>query len=268
MIKAYLRYYFAAQTIYQVHSPFVYNWVQQVLDDYRQYYIFDKAEVQRARMLESKQSITVTDFGAGSRSGVGNVRKVAQIAKTAVTQQRQCELLFKTIQLYKPKTMLEIGTSLGIAAIYQAAGYVDGQLVSLEGCPNIVALAQRNLLQTTTQNATVITGEFSATLPLAFAKLKQLDYVFIDGNHRKTATLQYFEQCLAYAHSQTIFIFDDIHWSIEMEEAWQTIKNYPKVTLTIDIFCMGIVFIRPEQQVTEHFTLIELWQKPWLRFKL
>ena len=150
----------------------------------------------------------------------------------------------------------------------KAAGHTNGQLISLEGCPNIAALAQRNLLQTTTQNAKVITGEFGTTLPLALKQLKRLDYVFIDGNHRKLPTLQYFEQCLAHAHSQTIFIFDDIHWSAEMEEAWAVIKKHPQVTLTIDIFCMGLVFIRPEQQAVEHFTLIALWQKPWLRFKL
>ena len=45
-----------------------------------------------------------------------------------------------------------------------------------------------------------------------------------------------------------IFIFDDIHWSQEMEEAWQIIKQHPQVKVTIDIFFMGIVFLKKELQ--------------------
>ena len=268
MLKAYFTYYFSAQTVYQVHSPFVYNWVKNVLDDRRVYYAFDRAEMQRERMLNSKEKIAVTDFGAGSRTAVGNLREVAQIAKTAVTPRLQCEWLFKTIQLYKPKTMLELGSSLGIAAIYQASGYTAGKLVSLEGCPNIARVAERNLLQSNVLNATIKTGEFGTTLPIALQELGTIDYVFIDGNHRYEPTLAYFEQCLQYAHNDTVFIFDDIHWSKEMNDAWVSIKNHPKVTITIDVFCMGVVFIRTEQHTPEHFTLIQLSLKPFFKWKL
>jgi predicted O-methyltransferase YrrM len=268
MIKPFLKYYQRATTRYQVHSPFVFAWADEVLDDYRIYYAFDKAEHLRDLMLENEEMIAVTDFGAGSRVQNSPVRKVSAIAKSAVTPTRQCELLFKTIQLYKPKTMLEIGTSLGIAAAYQAEGYTKGQLWTLEGCPNIARKAQQNLMKASVANAKIVVGEFSKTLPDVLKQIKKLDYVFIDGNHRCEPTLAYFETCLAYSHNDTLFVFDDIHWSDEMEQAWQTIQQHPRVTLTIDVFYMGLVWIRSENNQKEHFTLIETQYKPWRKYFL
>ena len=54
--------------------------------------------------------------------------------------------------------------------------------------------------------------------------------------------------------NNSVWIFDDIHWSQEMENAWLTIKNHPKVTVTIDTFQWGIVFFRAEQE-KEHFVI-------------
>ena len=54
--------------------------------------------------------------------------------------------------------------------------------------------------------------------------------------------------------NESIWIFDDIHWSDDMEEAWEIIKNHPKVTVTIDTFQWGIVFFREEQK-KEHLAI-------------
>jgi predicted O-methyltransferase YrrM len=268
MIKSFFRYYSQAITRYQIHSTFVFDWATEALDDDRQYYAFDKAEQMRFMMEQNENTIEVTDFGAGSRVANGSARKVSAIAKSAVTPMRQCEVLFKTIQYFKPKTMLEIGTSLGVAAAYQAAGYTKGQLWTLEGCPNIARIAQQNLMKANVKNTKIVVGEFSKTLPDVLQEIAVLDYVFIDGNHRLEPTLQYFEACLKHAHNDTLFVFDDIHWSAEMEEAWERVKKHPQVTLTIDLFYMGLVWIRKENTTIAHLTAIETWQKPWLKFGL
>ena len=54
---------------------------------------------------------------------------------------------------------------------------------------------------------------------------------------------------------ETILIFDDIHWSAEMEKAWAEIKANPSVTLTIDLFFIGLVFVRKAQKEKEHFII-------------
>jgi predicted O-methyltransferase YrrM len=81
-----------------------------------------------------------------------------------------------------------------------------------------------------------------------------LDLVFIDGHHLKDPTLDYFEQCLGKAHNDSVFILDDIHWSQGMEEAWEQVKHHPRVSVTIDLYTMGLVFLRSEQ-AREHFRL-------------
>jgi len=60
---------------------------------------------------------------------------------------------------------------------------------------------------------------------------------------------------LKKAHNETILIFDDIHWSAQMEEAWEIIKQHNSVTLSIDLFFIGIVFLRKDFKVKQHFSL-------------
>ena len=99
----------------------------------------------------------------------------------------------------------------------------------------------------------MIVGEFEETLPVVL-KNKKFDFIYFDGNHQKEPTIDYFEQCLEAAHDDSIFIFDDIHWTSSMEDAWKFIKNHKNVTISIDSFKWGMVFFR-KGQVKEHFTL-------------
>ena len=78
--------------------------------------------------------------------------------------------------------------------------------------------------------------------------------IYFDGNHSKKATLEYFELLLPTLTNDAVWIFDDIHWSKDMEEAWEIIKNHSKVKVTIDTFQWGIVFFRKEQE-KEHFVI-------------
>jgi len=80
------------------------------------------------------------------------------------------------------------------------------------------------------------------------------DLIYFDGNHQKEASLHYFEKLLPLAHNDSVFIFDDIHWSREMEEAWEQIKAHPRVRVSIDTFYWGLVFFRKEQE-KEHFSI-------------
>ncbi|MFZ9719521.1 MAG: class I SAM-dependent methyltransferase, partial [Chitinophagaceae bacterium] len=86
-------------------------------------------------------------------------------------------------------------------------------------------------------------------------KMGKLDFVFIDGNHAYAPTLRYFNAMLPFVHSGTVMILDDIHWSAEMEKAWQAISNHSAVTLSIDLFFVGILFFREEQLHKQHFRI-------------
>ena len=268
IIQRYLKYYRKADTIYQVHSPYVYEFAEQVLEDDRDFYAFDTVEYLRNILKQNKDTITLTDFGAGSKSNNGKQRSVGQIAKNAASRPWQCRTLFRLINFYKPKTMVEIGTSLGISTLYQAMAAQNAQFITMEGDPIIAKIAQHNFKEMKMNQIQLVQGNFDNTLLPTLEKIKQLDYIFIDGNHKLEPTVRYFEEALRFAHDKSIFVIDDIHWSEEMNAAWEKIKNHPKVTISIDLFHMGIVFFRKENREKEHFILAPLSWKPWASGKM
>jgi len=259
----FLKYYFLAKTRYNVHSPFVFQFIEQVLEDDRWYYAFSEIEAVRKLMLKDKRKVHVTDLGAGSQVEDKKERTISSLAKHSANQPFVCRILFRIVNFYKPKRMLELGTSLGISTNYQAAASLDGRMVTIEGCPNTAHLAAGNFKLLGAKNISLLEGDFDKMLPVAANELGPFDYVFIDGNHRKEPTIRYFETCVAHAHPDSVFVFDDIHWSDGMEAAWETIKQHPKVKLSIDLFFFGVVFFKKEFHKKEHFTLIKWEWKPW-----
>lgn len=263
IVLRYFRYFKRAKTRYSVHSPFVFQFCENILEDQRTFYAFERLETLRKELFKDNRKIQVTDFGAGSHTNNSKERVISSIAKSAVSPASQSQILFKIVEHFKPNTMLEMGTSLGLTAAYQALPHTESKFISLEGCPKISQVAQENWAKLGIENIEIITGEFGNTLEKSLLKLQSLDYVFFDGNHQKEPTIEYFEKCLPYAHADSIFIFDDIHWSEGMEAAWEDIIQHPSVRLSIDLFFMGIIFFRTEQKETEHFTLIPSRMKPW-----
>ena len=263
MVKHLLKYYCRAQTRYRIHSPFVFDLIQEVLEDDRQYYIYDALKQLRGRLSNNNASIEVTDLGAGSRKGEGTQRKVSEIVKNAVSPDWQCQFLFRLVNYLQPQHRLEIGTSLGLSSLYQYYAHPSTPLLTLEGSPEIAKLARENFKLLNATGLELIEGPFEETLSTALERLGSLDFAFIDGNHRKDPTLQYVEQCLPYLHKDSVLVFDDIYWSDEMAEAWESLKAHPAVTLSIDLFWCGMLFFREEQKEKQAFTLIPQRYKPW-----
>ncbi len=263
ILKSFFQFYFSAKTKFRVHSPFVFDFVKNILEDKRVFYAFSSVENLRKLLKQDNRKITVQDLGAGSLKSTGSVRSIKSIATNSLSSPFSCQLFFKIVNRYKPKTILEVGTSLGISSLYHHFAAQNARLITLEGAKEIAVEARKNFQRLEVNSVELIEGNFHDTLPIALGKLKQLDYLFLDGNHRKAPTLSYFEQCLEFAHENSIFVIDDIYWSEEMTEAWEEIKAHPKVTLSIDLFFMGLVFFRRENKVKEHFKLIKSSWKPW-----
>lgn len=253
----YLQYYITAANGkgHGIHSPFVYEFIEKVLNDKKQYDCYSTIEQQRKQLLQNNSAIEVEDFGAGSSVIKTNTRVVAKIAASSLKPKKYSQLLFRIVQHYKPAVVVELGTSFGITASYLAEGNKNTQVFTCEGAQNIAAIAQQTFNVLQLQNIHLQQGDFAETLPLLLQQVKKIDFVFIDGNHRKAPTLTYFEQLLTKAHTETIFVFDDIHWSAEMEQAWKEIQQHPKVTLTIDLFFIGIVCISPAVKTAQHFAI-------------
>ena len=257
LVKKYIHYYFNASNGkgHGIHSPFVFDFIKNVLNDHRNFYAYDQIEALRQKLLKDKTIIEVEDFGAGSSIAKTNQRSVQSIARHAAKSKKYAQLLFRVVNYYQPKYILEFGTSLGISTAYIAAANTKATIITLEGAAEIADKALQNFAALQLHNIQLIKGNFDETIDKALNLLPQVDLAFVDGNHRKDATLSYFQQLIIKVNRSSILIFDDIHWSAEMEEAWKTIKNHPAVTASIDLFFFGIVFVRQDFQAKQHFII-------------
>jgi predicted O-methyltransferase YrrM len=255
-IKSYLKFLWNSKNEHGVHSPFVFNLLTKCFYDRKSKPEYAILKNYRKSLLENKNFIEVTDFGAGSRVFKSNRRQISKIASTAGISEKRAELLFRVTNYFKPATILEIGTSLGLATSALALGNIYAKVITLEGCPQTANECQSQLQKFDFNNVNSIVTEFESyfeELQLNTAT-ENFHLIYFDGNHSKKATLAYFDLLLPTITNDSVWIFDDIHWSPEMEEAWQAIKNHPKVTVTIDTFQWGFVFFRYEQE-KEHFVI-------------
>jgi len=253
-IKSYLKFLWNSKNEHGVHSPFVFNLLTKCFYDKKskpEYLILKKY---RKSLLDNKKFIDVTDFGAGSKVFKSNRRQISKIASTAGISAKRAELLFRVTNYFQPKNILEIGTSLGLATSALALGNQKAKIITLEGCPQTATVAKNHLENFDCKNVDTIITEFENFLVSTNLQSTDYDLVYFDGNHSKKATLAYFDLLLTTVTNDSVWIFDDIHWSLEMEEAWNEIKNHPRVTVTIDTFQWGFVFFRYEQE-KEHFVI-------------
>jgi predicted O-methyltransferase YrrM len=254
LLISYIKFLWYSKNEHGVHSPFVFDLVTKCFYDKTIYPEYSILKSYRKSLLTNKNFIEVTDFGAGSRVFKSNKRQISKIAKTAGISSKRAELLFRLVRYFQPNQILEIGTSLGLAISALSIGNLKSEIISLEGCPNTITIAKNQFLKFNFNNVNFVQTEFNSYLKNFQLPASCFQLIYFDGNHSQTATLDYFEFLLPTITNDSVWIFDDIHWSSEMENAWEIIKNHPKVKVTIDTFQWGIVFFRTEQE-KEHFVI-------------
>ncbi|MFV7236304.1 O-methyltransferase [Flavobacterium sp. ZB4R12] len=266
-IKSYLQFLWHSKNEHAVHSPFVFTLLTKCFYDKKSKPEYAVLKNYRNSLLENNNTIEVTDFGAGSKVFKSNKRAISKIAKTAGISPKRAQLLFRITNYLQPdpsdseqakQSILEIGTSLGLATSALSLGNLKAKIITLEGCPETAKIAQLQFQKFNCNNVESIITAFNSYLENGNSSLntvtEHFSLIYFDGNHSKKATLEYFELLLPTTINETVWIFDDIHWSPEMEEAWEIIKKHPKVTVTIDTFQWGLVFFRREQE-KEHFVI-------------
>ncbi|TRX00145.1 O-methyltransferase [Flavobacterium gawalongense] len=264
-IKSYLQFLWHSKNEHAVHSPFVFTLLTKCFYDKKSKPEYAVLKNYRKSLLENNNTIEVTDFGAGSKVFKSNTRAISKIAKTAGISPKRAQLLFRITNYLQPESILEIGTSLGLATSALSLGNLTAKIITLEGCPETAKIAQLQLQKFNCNNVESIITAFNSYLENGNSSLntatehyklntEHFSLIYFDGNHSKKATVDYFELLLPTTINETVWIFDDIHWSPEMEEAWEIIKKHQKVTATIDTFQWGLVFFRREQP-KEHFVI-------------
>lgn len=251
-IKTYIKFLKASTNQHGVHSPFVYDLVTKCFYDKSKYNEYSILKQYRQSLNQNFNRVTISDFGSGSKVFKSNERVISKMAKTSGISSIRAKLLFRMVSYFNSKNILELGTSLGLASSALCLGNKQASITTIEGCQETAKVAQEQFRTFQLNNIQVIVNTFEKALPELVSN--QYNLVYVDGNHTKEATLNYFELLLPTTTNNSVFIFDDIHWSKGMTEAWDEIKNHPAVTVSIDTFYWGIVFFRKEQ-VKEHFVI-------------
>ncbi len=257
LLKNYLGYYFAASNSkgHGMHSPFVFDFILHVLNNKKRYEFPQEIEYLRNKLLKNNTSITIQDLGAGSRVQSSKQRTVRSLTSNAVKPKKYSQLLYRLVKHYQPKNIIELGTSLGITTAYFSKANPLADISTIEGSATVAEIAKQNFEKLSCFNIQSYVGNFDDLLPTVISHWSTVDLAYIDGNHRLKPTLNYFEEFLTKSNNDSILIFDDIHWSKEMEDAWEKIKAHPSVRCTIDIFFLGFVFFRQEFKEKQNFTI-------------
>ena len=235
-----------------VHSPYLFEWVRMVMMDKNSFYIWGDIERCREKMLQDGRVLRFEDFGSGAKEkGEVTERRVSDLAKNSLTGKRYAQMLSRLVNWLGQKqerkdglVIVELGTSLGITTAYLAAMDSKNKVVSYEGCEAVAAVAKENWKRLNISNIECVVGDITAdSLQIAVDRMsEQVDVAFIDANHTYASTCKYFDVLAGKVHEKSVIVVDDIHHSKEMEQAWKAICADARVTSTIDLYQMGLVF--------------------------
>ena len=254
-----------------VHSPYLFEWVRMVMSDKNTYYVWDEIEEIRQEMLKDTRELEFVDYGSGgplptspSKGRSANMRRVCDIAKGSLARRKEAQLLARLVgwlgrplltsplrggigdeasEDRKGLTIVELGTSLGVTTAYLAAMDSRNKVVTYEGCPAVAEVARANWEKLGLSNIACVVGEITVdSLQLAVDSLSGIDVAFIDANHTCEATLTYFNALASRVHEKSVVVVDDIHYNEDMEKAWKAICADERVTTTMDLYRMGLVF--------------------------
>jgi predicted O-methyltransferase YrrM len=277
-ITSALRWYAGAQTRYDVHSPHLVEFLREVYNDDRHYHAFDLIHSVRRYWRKKSGSVKLRSLGAPSKTTRKNERTVSSLVATNAIDDDCGRFLFRLALWLEAKTILEFGTNAGISTIYLHAADTRARLDTVEGNPDVAALAQETFSKAGTgPGLHAHVGLFQDWLnqqsppPKAAVQLinnqesrinNQLDLFFLDGDHREQPTLDYVNQLLSRTTENSVFVIADIHWSPGMERAWEALKQLPEVTASVDVYHFGLLFFKPGINKV-HLSLIRTRFKPW-----
>jgi len=247
----YIKYQWKAKRRHGVHSPFIYDLTDKCFRLPLSNELATKLNKLDSSLKNDSRSIEISDFGAGSKKMNDN-RKISSIYKTSSSRGKFGKILFQLVSHYKPKKVLEFGTSLGLGTVCMASGNSLTEVTTIEGCPNTYTIAQDNFQMVGLSNIQSLNLTFNDYIETLSDEI--FDLVFIDGHHDGTALRHYLEKLQGHTHNATIFVLDDIRWSDSMFEAWNEIQSDPQYHVTIDLFRMGMI-VRREEQEKEHFVI-------------
>lgn len=249
-IIAYFKHQLTANNRHGTHSPFVYKLADEVIYDFSDKKVYRELEEQRKKLFNDDSYLAVDHLEDALTSKEKSTQQVKVLAKSVFKKPRLTQLIFRLAQFSTPKQVTVFDANFGISTAYLAKACPQAKVIAIENCTGSAVIANQMFEDLELNNVQLLAGNFTELL----ATNKHLDFVYIDGNQSKKTILAYFNWCLPQLHDQSIFICNDIYKNEEMKAVWAELKKHPQVTVTIDLFWLGLVYFR-KGQAKEHFKL-------------
>ena len=217
--------------------------------------VFNRCEEYRKSLLNNHTLISYEIFRQNKSM------KVNEIYRQAASQRIWAKFLYLITKKNTSPYFLEIGTNLGVSGSYILEALkdkTDSNFITMEGLPQLCQIANNQFLKiSSSEKFTIIQGLYETTFAHLLRKNINFNILFIDGNHRKDATVEYFNTLKSIIEFPAIFIFDDINWSDEMQQAWKIVKADLDVSYSIDMFKLGIIVInkKTNKSKAKHYYL-------------
>jgi predicted O-methyltransferase YrrM len=253
-IKSYLKFLWYSTNEHAVHSPFVFNLVTKCFYDTKYKPNYATLHDYRSYLLRTTREMEIINSRTHSKIFNPDRSTIKKTVKSVGINPKHAKLLLRITDYFQPNMVLEIGTSPGIATSALALGNKTATITTLHNHPDSTNIVQSQLENFGIGNVTVVGTAFEKYFSTVELHNVTFDFIYFGYNNSKNATLDYFEVLLATINNETVWIFENIHESKEIEKAWLFICRHPKVTVSIDTFRWGLVFFRTEQN-KQHFII-------------
>jgi predicted O-methyltransferase YrrM len=260
-----LSFFWRAKTRHDIHSPFLAEFVEKVVEDNRWFYAFsDIEEMRRLKRKQDKELIAPSTLGAGTQFSTKPKISAGVLMHRSAVPPETGRQLFRLALWLQPGQILELGTAQGISTAYLAAADRRTKIISVEGHPPLAKKATQFLQSLDCGHVKIINSDFESALPEALQSIGSVDLLFIDGDHRGDMVIHYAMSSLEYQTERTVWVIADIHWSNSMYDAWKKLINFPGVSYSVDLFHLGIIFFNASKPTPpQHVALVPASWKPW-----
>ncbi|MDR0542638.1 MAG: hypothetical protein LBH19_10595 [Dysgonamonadaceae bacterium] len=206
-----------------VHSPFVYNLITKVIEEKSAYYALEEIENFRRQLLKDNDLSLIT------------ARETQSAAYGA--------LLFRMVNFFKCRNVIEIGSSTGVMGLYLA-------MASRTRCQCRLLDERQGLAQCIRQFARThhlsklqyMEGDYRENIPSLYAELSGADLLFINQLPETMTGSGLMDLCRPLIGRQSILILDGINRSKEMHKIWESLKRDPQSRVMVDLYALGIAF--------------------------
>lgn len=237
---------FSSKTRHGVHSPFVYALIDQCI------YASQPKPAKEViaffeRLKQNTTALKGMDYGKNEETSV----PVSTYAKRSAMPNFQVALLHRLVHYLKPKSVLELGSNLGKSLAVMAAADTSITAVGVEGNRAVADFASQSLENLQLSNAKVTCAAFDQFLD---EHKEGYDLIFLDGDHHYEPTMRYFNVIKQRLNDGGVIVLHDLYYSEGMKRAWAEIKKDRNVTITIDLFFFGLVWLG-KNQAKENFSI-------------